>query len=204
MIGQRVSASSLGYLPTAETRVRDRCWYACASATLADMNLLIRPERPADPAAIESVTVAAFLHAPHTDHNEHCIVAALRSAQALSISLVAEVDAAVVGHIAVSPVSIAGDSAGWFGLGPVSVVPALQGKCIGSKLVRQALGMLKEQGASGCVVLGDPLYYTRFGFRNEACLVLPGVPPEYFMAMSFGPAVPAGVVSYHPAFTATH
>jgi len=168
------------------------------------MNLLIRPERPADPAAIESVTVAAFLHAPHTDHNEQRIVAALRSAQALSISLVAEVDAAVVGHVAVSPVSIAGDSAGWFGLGPVSVVPALQAKGIGSKLVRQALGMLKEQGASGCVVLGDPLYYTRFGFRNEAGLVLPGVPPEYFMAISFGPTVPAGVVSYHSAFTATH
>ncbi len=165
---------------------------------------MIRPERPADHAAIASVTAAAFLDAPHSGHNEQFIVAALRDAGVLHLSFVAEVDAAVAGHIAVSPVSIAGGSVGWFGIGPVSVIPALQGRGMGSKLVHQALDALRDQGASGCVVLGDPLYYARFGFKNEPGLLLPGVPPEYLMVVSFGPAVPVGVVTYHHAFMATH
>lgn len=109
----------------------------------------------------------------------------------------------MAGHVAVSPVTIADGTQGWFGLGPVSVTPRLQGQGIGSQLVHRALDMLKEQGASGCVVLGDPSYYQRFGFRNEPGLVLPGIPPEYFMAISLGGPLPGGVVAYHPAFEAT-
>ncbi len=62
------------------------------------------------------------------------------------------------------------------------------------------LAELKGMGAAGCVVLGDPGFYGRFGFVSEPGLTLPGVPPEYFMTRSFGAAMPSGEVRYHPAF----
>lgn len=165
------------------------------------MNPLVRSETPSDVAAIHAVTVAAFLHAPHTDHTEQFIVDALRKAGALTISLVAEDGGVVVGHVAVSPVSISDGSAGWFGLGPISVSPELQGRGIGSLLMQGALRLLRERGAAGCVLLGDSAYYSRFGFRPEPGLVLPDVPPEYFQTLPFGQSLPRGVVTYHAAFS---
>lgn len=161
----------------------------------------IRAEIHADVAVISAVTKAAFLDAPHTSHTEQFIVDALRKAGKLSISLVAESDGVVVGHVAVSPVSIANTGVSdWFGLGPVSVLPQHQACGIGSMLINEALRLLRERGAGGCVVLGDPLYYQRFGFQPVAGLTLPGVPSEYFQALSFGAPVPRGSVSYHDAF----
>lgn len=166
------------------------------------MNLTIRPETPADIAAIEAVTAAAFLNAAHTSHTEQFIVNALRKAGKLSVSLVAEQSGQLVGHVAVSPVSISDGTTGWFGLGPISVLPADQGRGIGSALMREALRVLQEMGAAGCVLLGEPEYYGRFGFRTEPNLVLPDVPPEYFQALTFGSPLPCGTVSYHEAFNA--
>ena len=166
------------------------------------MSPIIRPESPSDAAAIHAVTKAAFLHAPYTDHTEHHIVDALRDAGVLTISLVADEGGTIVGHVAVSPVSISDGSVDWYGLGPISVHPEHQGRGIGSLLMREALRRLAEQGAAGCVLLGEPAYYSRFGFRPEDGLVLPDVPPEYFQAVSFGPPVPRGVVTYHAAFSA--
>ncbi|MBS7781463.1 N-acetyltransferase [Acidovorax sp. CCYZU-2555] len=168
------------------------------------MTFHVRSETPSDHAAIEAVTQAAFLAAPHTDHNEQYIVAALRAAGALTLSLVAEMNAAVIAHVAVSPVHISDGTEGWFGLGPISVMPALQGRGIGSSLMHEALQRLAAQGASGCVVLGDPAYYRRFGFDNDPGLILPQVPAEYFMALPFETRRPRGVVTYHPAFSARH
>lgn len=162
--------------------------------------LIIRSETPEDVAVIEAVTESAFFDAPHTNHKEQFILAALRDAGALTVSLVAEMDGSIVGNVAISPVSISDGASGWFGVGPVSVIPKLQGRGIGSQLMREALARLSKQGASGCVVLGDPSYYQRFGFKNEAGLVLPDVPPEYFMAMSFGQPLQTGTVTYHQAF----
>jgi putative acetyltransferase len=164
------------------------------------VNPIIRLEAPSDVAAIHAVTAEAFLHAPHTDHTEQFIVDALRRAGALSISLVAEIGSAVVGHVAVSPVSMSDGSIGWFGLGPISVSPDRQRQGIGTLLMQGALRILRERGAAGCVVLGAPSYYSRFGFRPGPDLVLPDVPPEYFQAVSFGPSRPRGVVTYHAAF----
>jgi putative acetyltransferase len=118
----------------------------------------------------------------------------------LTVSLVAEVDGAIVGHVAVSPISISDGSQNWYGLGPISVTPDYQSVGIGSQLMRQALVTLRELGASGCVVLGDPEYYGRFGFKAETSLVLPNVPPEYFQVISFDAPVPIGLVSYHESF----
>lgn len=162
----------------------------------------IREESPRDVAAVEAVTAAAFLSAPHTSHTEQFIVNALRKAGALAISLVAEIDGAVVGHVAVSPVSISDGTSHWFGLGPLSVKPECQGRGIGSQLMREALRFLQLRGAAGCVLLGNPAYYARFGFRPVPSLVLPGVPPEYFQAISFQASLPHGTVSYHEAFDA--
>lgn len=160
----------------------------------------IRNERPTDAAAIDAVTLAAFMDAAHSDQTEHLIVRGLRSACALSVSLVAEDDGAIIGHVAVSPVTLSSGDVGWHGLGPISVRPERQGNGIGDRLMRAALGELRSMGASGCVVLGDPRFYSRFGFIQAPALALPGAPPEYFLALSFGDALPAGTVSYHPAF----
>jgi putative acetyltransferase len=162
----------------------------------------IRNEASADVAAIEAVTISAFLNAPHTSHTEHFIVNALRKAGELTLSLVAEAEGTVIGHVAVSPVSISDGTPGWFGLGPISVMPEHQNRCAGSRLMREALRILREQGAAGCVLLGEPKFYSRFGFLANPNLILPDVPSEYFQALSFGSSVPRGVVSYHGAFNA--
>jgi putative acetyltransferase len=166
------------------------------------MNLKVRRETAADVPAVQAVTISAFRDAPHTSHTEQFIVNALRKAGSLTISLVAEGESSVVGHVAVSPVSISEGAAAWFGLGPLSVVPEHQRRGVGSLLMREALCILRQHGAAGCVVLGDPKYYGRFGFRAEPNLVLPDVPPEYFQAISFGSTLPRGTVSYHEAFNA--
>lgn len=163
----------------------------------------LRKETPADIAAIEAVTIAAFKDAAHTQHTEQFIVRGLREAGVLSVSLVAEDDGAVIGHVAVSPVTVSSGAAGWYGLGPISVLPARQGGGVGSRLMEQALAELRALGASGCVVLGEPGYYARFGFVAVASLVLPGVPAEYFQALVFTGPPPAGTVTYHAAFAAT-
>lgn len=162
----------------------------------------IRPEAAADVAAIAQLTADAFKAAPHTSHTEQYIVRDLREAGVLAVSLVAEVQGRVVGHVAVSPVRIGDGTPGWFGLGPISVAPEFQGRGIGCQLMQAALDALKTQSAQGCVLLGEPAFYGRFGFEPMAQLVLPGVPAAYFMALPLGTAFPQGEVSYHAAFNA--
>lgn len=84
----------------------------------------------------------------------------------------------------------------------MSVAPARQRKGIGDALIRAGLARLEQQGAQGCVVLGDPRYYRRFGFVADPALRYAEVPPEYFQRLAFSGAAPAGVVTYHPAFDA--
>ncbi|WP_207063536.1 GNAT family N-acetyltransferase [Motiliproteus sp. SC1-56] len=167
------------------------------------MQATIRDERPGDIEPIENVTVQAFLNAPHTDHREQHIVRALREAGALSVSLVAETRGEVVAHVAASPVTLSDGATGWYGIGPVSVMPAHQRTGLGSQLMEAALQRLQHLGAAGAVVLGDPAYYSRFGFKPEPELVLPGVPAPYFQALAWGDSLPRGEVAYHPAFNAT-
>lgn len=166
------------------------------------MTLTLRNEQARDIDAIFELTRAAFLAEEHSSHTEQFIVNALRRSGQLTLSLVALDGEQLLGHIAASPVLISTGAAGWHGIGPVSVHPARQGQGIGSLLMRKALTTLRELGAQGCVVLGDPGYYARFGFQPRPGLILPGVPAEYFMAQSFGAPPPAGSVSYHPAFEA--
>jgi putative acetyltransferase len=108
----------------------------------------------------------------------------------------------VVGHVAFSPVSISDGTRDWYGLGPVSVLPAFQGEGIGKALIREGLSRLKDMGAGGCCLVGHLEYYIKFGFQNMPGLVLEGVPPEVFFALSFDGGAPRGSVAFHEAFKA--
>lgn len=160
----------------------------------------IRPETPADRAMIQQITTAAFADAPHSDGSEAALIDQLRATDGLSLSLVAETNAGIVGHVAFSQVTISDGTQGWFGLAPVSVSPLQQGTGIGSHLIRTGLDLLCQRGAAGCVVLGDPAYYTRFGFQPDAELRFPEAPAQYFMQHRFSGSSPRGIVTYHPAF----
>jgi putative acetyltransferase len=161
--------------------------------------MAIRAERPADLGPIAAVTRAAFRDHPFSQQTEHRIVRALREAGALTLSLVATIDVTMVGHVAFSPVTVDGRDEGWYGPGPVSVWPERQRRSIGSALIRAGLAGLRAQGAQGCVVLGDPRYYRRFGFAPHPPLQLPGAPADHFKALAFAAALPAGTAAYRPA-----
>ncbi|MES2490807.1 MAG: N-acetyltransferase [Pseudomonadota bacterium] len=167
------------------------------------MNKLhIRLEQSADIASITRVTELAFKDHPHSDQTEHFIILALRRADELSLSLVAERDGQVVGHIAFSPVQFSDGSSHWYGLGPVAVLPELQQLGIGKALIERGLADLRAIGAEGCVLLGDPNYYGRFGFKSRTDCVYEGVPQEYFQSLTFGQHSAVGRVTYHEAFNA--
>lgn len=167
------------------------------------MDIRICTETTSDVASVHQLTRLAFLNAPHTDHTEQFIVDALRSAGVLTVSLVAKADGRNIGHVAVSPVTLSSGTTGWYGLGPVSVLPEYQLQGVGSRLIKRALADLEAMGAAGCVVLGDPGYYGRFGFNVVDGLTFPGVPAEYFQALALTDKIPRAEVSYHQAFTAS-
>lgn len=164
--------------------------------------MILRHERAADIEAITRVTVEAFRDHPISKHTEQYIIHALRAAGALALSLVAEIHGQVVGHIAFSPVSVSDGAAGWYFLGPVSVLPVHQSQGIGQTLIKEGLALLKDRGARGCALVGDPNYYRRFGFRNYPQLVHERIPQEVFLALPFTEEVPNGFVSFHEGFWA--
>jgi len=165
-------------------------------------NIIIRNEKEADIDAIAAVTIAAFQSLEISNHTEQFIIEALRSAKALTVSLVAELNGRVAGHIAFSPVTIADGTRSWYGLGPVSVLPEYQRRGIGKALIGEGLVRLKELNARGCCLVGHPDYYRRLGFKNMSGLVHAGVPQEVFLALSFDGHIPQGEVIFHEAFKA--
>jgi putative acetyltransferase len=173
---------------------------------MVDAKIVIQPEAPGDEEVIGEVTVAAFETLGVGPRTEQHIIAALRQAGALTVSLVAvlpEADGQVVGHIAFSPVTISDGSPGWYGLGPVAVLPAFQRQGVGKALIREGLARLRAIGARGCCLVGHPEYYPKFGFSNPEGLVHEGVPPEVFFALVFAGPMPQGIVNFHGAFSAT-
>jgi len=164
--------------------------------------IIIRSETDADVSAIAEVTVAAFKTLKISNHTEQFIIAALRAAKALTLSLVAEAYGRVIGHIAFSPVTISDGTWNWYGLGPVSVLPAYQRQGIGKALVREGLSRLKGMNAKGCCLVGHPDYYRKFGFRNMSVLVHEEVPQEVFFALTFDGRIPQGTVTFHEGFKA--
>ena len=165
--------------------------------------IVIRNETDADVDAKTEVTIAAFKTLEISNQTEHFIVEALRAAKALTVSLVAEVDGRVVGHIAFSPVTISDGTRNWYGLGPVSVLPAYQRQGVGKALIQEGLARLRALNAQGCCLVGHPDYYRKLGFQNTSGLVHEGVPPEVFLALSLDGRIPQGAVAFHEGFKAT-
>lgn len=172
---------------------RQRFFHICLTVK---MSITIRPETVSDIPSSQSITTLAF-----STPLEANILSGLRNASALTLSLVATLpnSSTVVGHVAFSPVTVP-NATNWVGLGPISVHPDYQRKGVGSKLIVTGIELLKRQGINGCVLLGNPDYYKRFGFVNTA-LRYDGVEDQkYFMAMVLNGDCPAGSVQYHPAF----
>ena len=161
-----------------------------------------REEQPGDIPAIHRLNAAAFPTEAEAD-----LVDALREQNALTLSLVAEENGEILGHIAFSPMTTASPSnLKLIGLAPMAVVPERQNRGIGSALIREGIERCKQRGVDAIIVLGHPEYYPRFGFIPAARFNLRseyGVPEEAFMALELKPGVLAGVageVRYHVAF----
>ena len=162
--------------------------------------MIVRAEAPSDATAIADVVATAFAASDHGHHGEADLVSALRGRGDLAVSLVAEISGAIVGHVAFSPVTIGDGTGGWYGLAPVAVLPAYRCRGTGAALVEAGITSLRAAGAAGCVVLGDPRYYCRFGFVHDPELTYPGPPPEAFQRAVWSGGTPRGVVAYSPVF----
>jgi putative acetyltransferase len=168
--------------------------------TEPDRTIRVRIERPGDAPAIHAVHAAAF----PTDA-EARLVDALRAAGRLTVSLVATRDDRLIGHVALSPTTVNGADAGGLGLGPIAVLADYRRRGAGSLLVRESLRSAAAGGAGFAVVLGDPAYYRRFGFRRAADA---GLANEYgadeeFMIIALPPGaarIPRGLLRYAPEF----
>lgn len=166
------------------------------------MELNIRAEQGTDRDAIYAVNVAAF----ETDA-EAKLVDALREQAKPIVSLVAELEGLVAGHILFSPVLLSGDpTLKIMGLAPMAVLPEQQRSGIGSALVRAGLEACKDLGYAAVVVLGHPEYYPRFGFVPSSRYAIDSeyeVPEEVFMVLELEPGSlkgKSGRISYHSAF----
>jgi putative acetyltransferase len=165
--------------------------------------MIIRTEKPGDIAAIRQVNVQAFGRAAEAD-----LVDALRRNGKATLSLVAEDDGRIVGHILFSPVTIESGCDQFIGVGlaPMAVLPEMQNRGIGSLLVKHGLERCREDGRPFVVVLGHPEYYPRFGFVPASRFNLKceyDVADEVFMAMELQNGALgncAGVVKYQAEF----
>ncbi len=160
----------------------------------------IRNEQSGDLPAIFQLTTDAFAPMSFSDGTEPAIIDNLRTSGNLTLSLVAVKDGTLVGHVAFSPVSIGSLTNGWYGLGPISVQPALQRKGIGSALINEGLRILRELGADGCALIGDPDYYSRFGFISDGNVQYESLQSRYVQWISFGDRRPNGVLVFSAAF----
>lgn len=163
----------------------------------------VRAESTDDYAAVRVVNEQAFGRA-----EEAALVDALRGRDEPHISLVAEVDGRIVGHIFFSSVRVESEAEAFaaLGLAPMAVLPEFQNRGIGSELVRRGLEECRRLGHEIVVVLGHPEYYPRFGFvpaKQKGLSCEYPVPDEVFMALELNEGALAGrlgVVKYGPEF----
>ncbi len=160
----------------------------------------IRPESAPDQQAIYDLTKRAFAPMPFAAGNEQDLVNALRVHDALEISLVAEHQGKVVGHIAFSPAVSEQETGQYYALGPVCAEPDMQRCGIGRALIQHGLDMLHQRGAAGCVLVGSLDYYPRFGFKSAPDNCPEGEPAEYYQLLCFTADTPQGIIGFHPLF----
>jgi len=164
--------------------------------------LIIRDQTVADFATVHELVIAAFKTLPIACGREQFLMDELWRSGAATVALVAEEDSIVIGQAAFSKVLVGGADVSWHGCGPVSVLPPRHKQGIGSAMMREGLNCLRALGSKGCVVVGHPAYYPRFGFTCTDAMTLPGVPPDVFMAIRFDGDIPKGEVSFDKAFEA--
>ena len=160
----------------------------------------IRDEREEDRPVIRDLTRRAFAPMPFATDDDQHLTDALRARGGLTFSLVAELGGRIVGHAAFSPAFASDGSASWYALGPISVEPELQRSGIGKSMIAEGVARLRRLNAAGCILVGDPAYYPRFGFRPFPLLAPEREPAEYFMILPLGIAAPKARMAFHPAF----
>lgn len=165
----------------------------------------IRQEREFDHAAVYEVVKAAFASAEHSDGNEQDLVAAMRNSGAFvpELSLVAEVDGTIVGHILFTRADVDGHTV--LALAPLSVLPTYQKQGIGLALMAEGHRIAKELGFDYSVVLGHAEYYPKAGYRPASRFGIKApfdVADENFMAVKLNPDAKElhGVMRYDAAF----
>jgi len=160
--------------------------------------VIVRAAGPADADAIEVLTLVAYFGAEPGGHDAHAAIGSLRADDALAMSLVAEHEGYVVGHLAVSPLELSDGSTGWLLLGPLAVGPGHRGQGIATALVQAALAELDARSAAGCAVFVDSPLFRRLGFAPE-----PGLSRGdggVLLARPFGERLPPlAEVRPHPA-----
>lgn len=171
---------------------------------------VIRPEQATDFPSIRDVTIAAFAESEFGHNGEADLIEQIRAACPESLSLVAELEGRIAGHILFSPAEMVGDSGSSMGmaLAPMSVLPGFQRQGIGTRLVEAGLDLLAERGIEWVAVVGHPAFYQRFGFEPAGgygiSCEFPGIPDDVFRVLwlSADPAeAPRGVVKYRPEFS---
>ena len=167
---------------------------------MSDNSYQIKEESPAHYAAIRHVTQAAFARMSFSSGTEAKIIETLRAEGDLSLSLVAMGQSGLLGHCAFSPVKITGAAGSWYALGPIAVGPSDQRKGLGRALITEGLSRLKTQGAQGCVVIGNPQIYSRFGFHRDGQLISGALDRALVQRIIFQGSAPFGHVSFAPAF----
>lgn len=160
--------------------------------------MLIRTELEKDIEAISVVVTESLAIIPQSTGTEAKIVEALRAQNALDLSLVAVENDCVIGYLAASDAHI-GDQDGWSLIGPLGVTPRRRLQGIGSLLMKDALKRLRKT-KRGAVLVGEPSYYSRFGFKAFPNMTVAGCPPEVVQALSFDGTEPVGEVYHHKAF----
>ena len=134
------------------------------------MEIHIRQEKPADYSLVNQLIWLAFRDMAESDQTEHLLVDRLRKSDAFipELSIVAEMDGKIVGHILLTKIHIQNEQQHFesLALAPVSVLPEFQNKGIGSKLIVQAHKVARELGYKSIVLLGHEAYYPRFGYQR--------------------------------------
>lgn len=160
--------------------------------------MLIRNETAGDIPAIGRLVTEALLMLAQSTGTEASIVEKLRADGALALSLVAEEEGEVIGYLAASAARV-GTQDGWGLIGPLVVLPSRHRQGIGTALMAEALRRLRTT-SRGAALVGDPAYYSRFGFRAYPGLRVAGCPPEVVQALPFDGTQPCGELIHHPAF----
>ncbi len=132
------------------------------------MNVTIRQEQEKDFKQVYHVIFSAFEKEEYSDHTEQDLVVKLRTSDAFipQLSLVAEVDGTVVGHILFTKLTVGNEQV--LALAPLSVLPSMQRQGIGSALIKEGHRIGRELGFKGSIVLGHPHYYKKFGYENAS------------------------------------